>query len=137
MVHENNNLDRYIKLCGSPYAATLFVGKKARALAEKYDNVISHAEALSWLLSGSVPDGVRHYNERLNQREKQFLTYAEDSLDNVRDPKIRNSVIKSLEKSKVEGHLIYFYEEVYNYYNQARVRILTKKLWCELQEQGY
>ena len=36
MVHELQNLDRYIKLCGSRYAATLFVGKKARELAEKY-----------------------------------------------------------------------------------------------------
>ena len=134
MVHELENLDKFIDICGSRYAATIFVGRKARELAERYDNVISHAEALSWLLSGKVPEGVRHYSERIKQREQRYLAYAEEHLVSVRDDKIRVSVLKSLEKSRNSGHLIYHYEQVYDYYHQARIRILTNKLWTEIRE---
>ena len=134
MVHELENLDKFIERCGSRYAATIFVGRKARELAEKYDNVISHAEALSWILSGKVPDGVHHYSERIKKREQRYLDYALEYLTSVRDDKVRNSVLKSLEKSRNSGHLIYHYEDVYDYYHQARIRILTNKLWSEIRE---
>lgn len=134
MVHELDNLDKFIEGCGSRYAATIFVGRKARELAEKYDNVISHAEALTWLLSRRVPDGVIQYGERIRQREQRPLMYAKEYLSNILDESVRISVWKSLEKSKAEGHLLYCYEEVYDGYRQARVRILTNKLWNELRE---
>ncbi len=134
MVHELENLNKFIEVCGSRYAATIFVGRKARELAEKYDYIISHAEALSWILSGKVPDGVRHYSDRINQREQRSLAYATEYLSNVRDDKIRDSVIKSLEKSRNAGHLIYHYEDVYDYYHQARIRVLTNKLWSDIRD---
>lgn len=134
MVHDNRNLEQYIEKCGSVYAATIFVGRQARKLAENFDNIISHAEALSWLLSGDVPDTIEHYHERSLRREQRVLSYAKEYLDNILDKQVANSVLKSLELSKQANHLIYHYEEVYDKYRQARVRILTNKLWSELRE---
>lgn len=133
MVHELDKLNWYIEKCGSTYAATIFIGRKARQLAESYDNVISHAEAISWLLSGRVPDNVKHYSERICQREQRVLLYAKEYLASIKDIKVRDSVLRSLELSRKAGHLIYMYEEVYDPDRKARVRVLTNKLWWEGQ----
>lgn len=133
-VHDNKYLDKYEQLCGSRYGATAFVGRKARELAEKYDNVISHSEALSWLLSGVVPDGVRHYRDKLLQRSQRPMKYAEEYLLQIADEQVRKAVWISIQKSKNEGHLIYHYEEIYDPERKSRVRVLTNKLWYEIQE---
>lgn len=134
MVHDNHNFPKYVELCGNTYAATLFVGKYARKLAEKYSNVISHAEALAWILSGVVPEGVKNYSERIKQRSQRSLMYAKESLVGVLDENVKNSVLESLRRSKKEGHLLYVYEEVYDKDLQARVRVLTNKIWYESQD---
>lgn len=133
MVHENANLDRFIKQCGSRYSATVFVASEARRLAEKYDNVITHAEALSWVLSNRIPEGIKQYKNVVEKRSQRNLKYAIDYLSNILDENVRESVIKSLRKSLKTGHLIYCYQEVYDEYRQARIRILTNKLWNEMR----
>lgn len=137
MVHDNRFLDKYIKLCGSVYSATIFLGLKARELAEKYDNVITHAEALSWLLSGHVPQGVYRYKELVTRRSEQYLDHAQDYLKGVSDSEVRDSVLKSLKKSRSVGHLVYVYEGVYSKCRQSRVRVITNKLWNEIHELEY
>ena len=133
MVHELDKLNQFIEKCGSTYAATIFIGRKARQLAESYDNLISHAEAISWLLTGKVPENVKRYNELIRQREQRIFLHAKEYLSNVSDVNVRNSVLRSLELSRKEGHLIYMYEEVYDPDRKARVRVLTNKLWWEGQ----
>jgi len=137
MVHENQNFEQYVKLCGSRYSATVFVAMKARKLAEKYGNIISHAEALSWLLSGKDPSCLSNYQDKIKQRELRPLLHAKEYLDSVMDIQVRESVWNSLMKSRNEGHLIYHYEDIYDKDRQARVRILAKKLWYELKQEEY
>lgn len=135
MVHDLRYFDKYVQKCGSRYSATVFVAAKARYLTQKYDNVISFAEALTWVLSGQIPKGVTHYKEIISLREQRSLGYAKEYLAQVHDTGVRESVLKSLEKTKQNGHLIYFYDEVYDQSRQARIRILTNKLWYEMKQQ--
>lgn len=135
MVHDNRNLDKYIAYCGSRYAATIFLGQKARKLAEAYDNLITHAEALSWILSGEVPQGVQQYSDLSKRRSQRYLQNATEYLKRVSDIQVRDAVLSSIKKSKSSGHLVYVYGDVYAKERQSRIRIITNKLWYELQEQ--
>lgn len=133
MVHENKNLDYFIQKYGSRYSATVFVAKEARRLAEKYDNVITHAEALSWILSNKTPEGIKHYKTIKEKRSQKDLQYANYYLSNIQDEDVKSAVLESLKYTKNEGHLIYRYKNVYDKYRQARIRILTNKLWDEMR----
>lgn len=136
MSNSNDKFDKFVQLCGSRYSATVFVASQARIVAERYDNVISHAEALSWVVSGSIPDGALRYKERILQRERQPLQFTHGVLNSIRDEQVSKSVYSSLLKSYKSGHLLYVYEDVYDKYRQARVRILTRMLWEELRQQN-
>lgn len=133
MVHDNKYLSEYINKCGGKYNATVFVGKEARKLCEKYDNVISHAEALTWLLSGVVPEGVKQYEKRIKQREQRSLWYAKEYLSNILDQEVAKSVLESIRKSKEKNHVEIIYTSVLDENRRARVRILTRKIWDEMK----
>ena len=135
MVHNLQNLQYYIDKCGSRYSATVFVSRLARQLVAKYQDVISFAEALTWILSGEVPKNVLQYRQILRRREERFLGYAKDTLSTIWDEDVKQSVLESLVRSRKAGHLIYHYEGVYDSYRQSRVRILTRKIWNEIREE--
>lgn len=137
MSNTNEHFDKFVQLCGSRYSATVFVAAQARILAERYDNVISHAEALSWVLSGVVPNDILRYRDKIIQRETRPLQFTQSILSQVLDEDVKKSVYDSLYKSYKSGHLLYVYEGVYDEYRQARIRILTKMLWDKLCDQEY
>ena len=132
MLDDNKVFEEYVKQCGSRFSATTFVAEQARKLAEKYDNVITHAEALHWILSGETPENIIKHDEIIRRREARDLGAATVYLSNILDEEVRRSVLKSLRLSKKAGHLIYCYEGVYEPSRKCRVRILTRKLWYEL-----
>lgn len=132
MLNDNNKFLEYEKQCGSKFAATTFVAEEARKLAEKYHNVITHAEALHWVLSGEVPENIIKHDEIIKRRNARALGDATGYLSNILDDEVRQSVLKSLRVSKKAGHLIYCYEGVHDPSRKCRVRILTRKLWYEL-----
>lgn len=136
MVHDNKFIDRYIELCDSRYTATVFVATLARQLNAKYDNVIDIAEALSWVLSGVVPENISNYKEIIKQREQRPLKYANQVLVSIIDKEVKEAVLESLLRSKRAGHLLYCWDEIYDEYRQTRVRVLTNKIWTELHENG-
>ena len=131
LLKDNETFEQYVKLCGSRFAATTFLADQARQLAEKYKNVITHAEALHWILSGETPDNITKYDEIIRRRNRQSQGAAPGYLSNILDEEIRQSVLKSLSRSKKAGHLIYYYEGVFEPERKVRVRILTRKLWYE------
>ena len=133
MVHDNKYLNEYINKHGGKYNATVFVGKKARQLCEKYDHVISHAEAITWLLSGVVPEGVKQYETKIKQREQRSLWYAKEYLSNILDQEVVESVLASIRKSEEKHHIEIVYKSILDENRRARVRILTRKIWDEMK----
>lgn len=129
LLKDNETFEQYVKLCGSRFAATTFLADKARQLAEKYQNVITHAEALHWILSGETPDNIINYDKILQRRKQRSQGAARLYLSNILDENIRTSVLKSLSMSKKAGHLIYYYDGIYEPERKARVRVLTRELW--------
>lgn len=137
MLEDSKNFEKYVKLCGgNRYVATTFVSKQAKILAEKYQNVISYSEALTWIISGKAPKIISNYKYILKQREKGPLILADSMLSNIQDEKIKQSVLESIKRSNKVGHLIYFYKDVYDKYRRARIRILTNIIWDEMRKQG-
>lgn len=134
MIFGDKYLQKYIDHCGNRYAAIRYVAKKARNLAEKYENVISHAEALTWVLTNEAPNNILSYYYRmLELREQGSLSAAKEQIAHILDKNVKNSVIESLRRSIQAGYLIYHYEEVYDSDRKARVRILTNMLWDKIQ----
>lgn len=132
MLNDNIKFDEYAKQHGSRFTATMLVAEQARYLAEKHHNVITHAQALHWVLSGETPEEINNQDTILKRRKFSSLMSAKEYLSNITDTEIKQSVLKSLWLSNKAGHLIYYYKEVYEPERQARIRILTRKLWYEL-----
>lgn len=134
MIEDIKNFQKYVDLCGGNfYVATTYVSKKARELANDYNNVISHSEALSWIISNKKPAILNNYDDILKLREQRSLSFAIQSLSNISDEDVKEAVLASIKKSKEVDHLIYQYPNVYDKYRQARVRILCRKLWDIMQ----
>lgn len=131
MLTDNNEFEKYVELCDNKYLAAMFVAEKARHLAEKYHNVINHSEALHWVLSGEIPENIFKHDEIIRRRKQKSLGSAREYLSNVLDEPVRKSVLTSLKLSKKAGHLIYYYEGVYEPDRKARIRILVNKFWHE------
>ena len=134
MVYDAKQFERFVEMCGgSRYAATTFVAKEARKLANQYNNVISHAEALSWIISGKPPKIISNYKKVLKIREKGSLNVAYNMLSNVQDEEVKESVLESIRRSNKADHLIYVYIDVYDEHRQSRIRILTRMIWDEMK----
>lgn len=136
-VHNNKNLDTIVDRYGSRYAATVFVSNEAKRLCSKYNDVISHSEALSWILSGEIPYNIKHYKEIVEQRSQRPLKYAKERLLDIQDQDVRHAVQVSLENSIHIGHLIYFYQNVHDTYRCSRIRILCNMIWDEMKHLGF
>lgn len=116
---------------GNPYNAVSLIAAMARKLAEDNDNVISHSEALSWVLHGERPclESRRRYIQNVT---KHKISYIDDLLSGVDDNYVCDSVRRSVELSEKNRHLIYVYKDVDDEPRRARVRILTRMIWYDL-----
>lgn len=128
------DLDKFHKLehkLGSPYAAVNYISSEARKLASKYDNVILHSEAIDWVITGEKPkiiSGVGKLSTKLNY----VKSYIDEILCYVDDASVCESVRYSIDASRSSNHLIYVYKDVPDESRQARVRVLTRMIWYNL-----
>ena len=129
----NNELfDKYTEKLGSPFAATVVIAAQARKRAEACGNRISHASALSWVITGEMPKELMHPSKRVSKKQ-QAINYVEDYIDTyVSDDDVAESVYKSIQESMDARHLIYFYKECLDIHRQARVRIICNILWDKI-----
>lgn len=124
----NQDRDFLKQLESSPdrYGQVIGVAKKARSLADEYDNNIFHSEALSFVMTGAKPDNkYRYANEYEATIIKEMFCYIDDI-------EVKNAVYDSFYASKSCNNLIYEYNDISNPSRQARVRVLTRMLWHKI-----
>jgi len=107
------------------FDAVSIIGAQARALSKLYHGQISHAEALSWLLSGEKPLSAKRFVDEATKRDLRIRLWLND----IADSSVRYNVLCSINASLHIHNLTYIYKDDLSSSKQARVRILTKMLW--------
>jgi len=107
------------------YAAVSIIGAQARALSKLYHGQISHAEALSWILSGEKPKSVDNIVDEATRRDRRIALWLND----ICDVDVRDTVLSCINSSLHVHNLTYIYKDGLSSAKQARVRILTRMLW--------
>ena len=109
------------------YRIVNVLAHEARKLANKYDNKITHAEAISYVIAGNEPD-MPTVRDKLTPKTKQDL---DNALSDIFEEDIRNSVKASLYTSVQNKEMWYDYLGITDETKQARIRILTNMLYAE------
>lgn len=129
-----NDLHKFHQLeqeLGSSYAAVNLIASEARKLATQYDNKILHSEAIDWYLTGNKPK-ILNDKYKLYTSSNYVRSYVDEVLSYVDDIGVCESVRHSISASRSSNHLIYVYKDVSDDFRQARVRVLTRIIWYDL-----
>ena len=139
-LYYKDKFDEFAKSVGNRFDAVYAVGKAARKRAQDLDNVISHSEALSWLISGVAPSVLRRRDYAQMQFDK-LCEYIDRELSIVSNVNVRRAARASTLASIQAHHLMYKYtSEGTNEGDNTRVRIWTNKLYDTIQtmlQQGW
>ena len=130
----NTKFNQYEKACGSKFAAIMYVSKLARHRMKLVDNCIPESKALLWIVTGIEPPAVIAWRDNQARKADRVESYVQDRIYYIEDTEIRTAVEYSIEQSKLAKHLIYRYKSISDPYKKARVRILCKMIWDELQK---
>lgn len=118
---------------GSPYAAVNYISKAARRKMKQHNNIILESEAISWVLTGEEP---RARKCKSLYDISHDLPYLEEILCYVDDEDVCESVRESYKESLGAHHLIYCYHNNLDEFRKSRVRILTRMIWYNIQQEG-
>ena len=117
-------------LYGNKFEAILQVSNCARQEINKSYHILNGSQALSYLLSGTLPKKIGKISKSNNFRYSDYLIkQVEDDLSDIYDERLRSAVYSSLYKSFENGYLIYDYRDITIPQKQCRVRILCKMIW--------
>lgn len=125
--------DKFNKLAdvfGSNYAAIRYLANSARQLMLKDTTQLLDSQALTWAITGEKPV-TKHINITL--LDKYNINKLEDVLCYVDDEDVCQDVRTSYEESLKSKHLIYCCNRTTNEYQQARVRVLVRIIWYNLE----
>lgn len=117
---------------GSTYAAVNYIAKSARQKRKQVDNRILESEAITWALTGIQPK----LRRVCKVAEWGTLNYLDEVLSYVDDENVAQSVRESYSESAKVHHLIYCYHSDLNESQKSRVRVLTRMIWYNIQEEG-
>ena len=120
---------------GNPYAAVNYIAASARKLAAKYNNLILDSEAINWLVTDNKP-AILNKQHTISTKGDYVRSYVDEMLSYVDDTDVCDSVRYSINTSRDANHLIYVYTNVPDEFRQARVRILTRMIWYNLNLSG-
>lgn len=116
------------------YAAVYMIAKEARKRAEQCNNLISHSEALSWVLTGEKPKKLVLAEKRGQSMIPQsyFRTAVHNELVEIEDDEVRQALALSLKLTRKNQNLVYVYNQIQDEPRRARVRILTRMIWDKI-----
>lgn len=114
------------EMCGNKFLAIKFLATCARRLASKLPKWIIESKLITWALTGQEPDVERYVNRDIDPDIQE----VQDMLCYISDPNIQYCVKESYTTSVHNHHLIYVYRGPMSEYEEARVRVLVRILWC-------
>lgn len=123
--------DQLADKLGSPFSAIHYISQSARKKREEVDYSILESEAITWVLTGVAPKlRARHRFNRLS------MPLIDELLSYVDDEEVSQSVRTSYEESMKAHHLIYHYHNNLDDNRKSRVRILTRMIWYNIEQEG-
>lgn len=128
--------DRFNQLAevlGSPYAAVNYLANLARKLLIDNNNQILESQAITWALTGEAPKIER---KKITKVDTSNMCGIDEVLCYVDDDEVCESVRNSYHQSLKSHHLIYCYHNSLDEYRKARVRILVRMIWYNIQSEG-
>lgn len=118
------------------YEAVRMIAAEARKRANQCNNLISHSEAISWVLTGEKPSKLVVAERRgKNLMSDSLVTdILQDTLCMIDDIQIQRAVESSVKKTIRAKDLVYTYNNIQDESRQARVRVLTRMTWDKILE---
>lgn len=110
------------------YSDVMQVVRQARRLANKYDNMILHSEAITHVINHTLPDKTL-LTKNNHDYDAQLLKEAFCYID---DQDICNAVYDSFYESNKRKNLIYIYNGITDESIKSRVRVITRMLWYQI-----
>ena len=119
------------------YAAVYMIAKEARRRAEKCNNLISHAEALSWVLTGTKPETLVRAEMRGQSMSdnSNIQDFIDSYISLVDDREVAEAARDSINQTIREANLVYMYSKIQDEPRRSRVRIITRMLWDQISKQ--
>ena len=119
------------------YAAVYMIAKEARRRAEKCNNLISHAEALSWVLTGNKPETLVRAERRGQSMfdDSNIQDFVDSYISLVDDCEVAEAARDSINQTLHESNLVYMYSKIQDEPRRSRVRIITRMLWDKITKQ--
>ena len=116
---------------GSPYAAAMYVAKKARNIRIRSQNLLTESEAIQWVIDQKsehdLDKYIKEFKHHLCNRKYSLINeYASD----IDDVELRIQFQKSANDSKKNNMLSIDYGNL-DTYKCTRLRILLKQYWNE------
>ena len=113
------------------YQACMYIGKRARYLASKYENVPLNSECISWVLHNIPPDIIQEFKKIVYQRTSKAALISEiTSL--CCDTDVLTAISDTIYYSMKRKNLIYIYNKIQDEGKRARIRILSRMVWDNL-----
>ena len=120
------------KYNGNRFAAAVDLAQKARSLRIQYKYVISESEAISAVLSGSLPKDINSRLEREKRNRSTLDNMVRETCCYLDDKDLCKALKSSIKLSKKLGYICYSYGDLQSSYKQARLRILVNQIWYEV-----
>lgn len=119
------------------YAAVYMIAKEARRRAEKCNNLISHSEALTWVLTGNKPETLVRAERRGQSMSgnSNIEDFIDSYLSLVDDREVADAARDSIQQTLREANLVYMYINIQDEPRRSRVRIITRMLWDQIRKQ--
>lgn len=118
---------------GNRYAAVVHVATAARNLLTQYHNAILESQAISWVLTGVVPEGIGDPSKP-KKRRVWARSYISQVLEYVTDKEVREAVQDTILESTKEFCLHFVYNDVDDEPRRSRIRILSRMAWVEISK---
>lgn len=123
-IHNDNFYNNYFSRYGVPYPAIIELSSDARKLAEKYNNRISHSQALAWILSGEVPNQLKY--EASKSFDGQVIEIFEEELEGLNNEYIKDCIYDTIDSALATGKLSHKY--VHSKYF-LQIEIFSTAIW--------
>ena len=130
---EQNKLfyTKYIKPNETEFDAINRLANQANEVISNTNYILDSSEALTYCLTHEFPSNMNGRISLRQARNKYLFSYVKNSVSQIEDTDVRNSVIQTVNKSLIKNKLEFVYINL-SKGQKSRVRIISRMLWYNL-----
>ena len=120
---DDYNFLKFLETQPNKYQLVLDVAREARVMANDYEDLVLHSEAITHSLHGTRP------KLKNMHRWESEASEIRDMFCSIEDKEVCDAVYDSFYASKELHRIVFIYDDVTDAPRKARVRILTRMLY--------